>query len=134
MRVVVDANVVFSCFLGRSSYFRNALFNAENVYFAPNFLLAEIFKHKSHLLKRSSITEPELLELLVLVLEQIRFVNEQSLSISSRKEALSLCSHVDPCDTPYVALALDLEAHLWTTDKVLKDGLSRQGFRSFYQP
>lgn len=35
-------------------------------------------------------------------------------------------------DTPFVALALEMEAQLWTRDQELKDGLRRKGFDRFF--
>lgn len=39
-----------------------------------------------------------------------------------------LVSDIDPGDTPFVAVAQYLDAHLWTGDKILYDGLKGKGF------
>jgi len=41
---------------------------------------------------------------------------------------------VDEYDTTYVALALELEAELWTSDKTLEAGLRKKGFTQFFNP
>ena len=41
---------------------------------------------------------------------------------------------MDLKDTPFVALALHLDAHLWTDDKELKTGLRAKGFDRFFEP
>jgi predicted nucleic acid-binding protein len=39
---------------------------------------------------------------------------------------------VDPKDTPFVALTIELDGRLWTGDKALVRGLRAQGFDRFY--
>jgi len=41
---------------------------------------------------------------------------------------------VDLKDTPFVALALHLDARLWTDDEELKAGLRARGFDQFFEP
>lgn len=48
-------------------------------------------------------------------------------------EAYRLCRDVDEKDTPYVALSIHLDGQLWTDDMVLKTGLKRKGFSSFFE-
>jgi len=43
-----------------------------------------------------------------------------------------LCRDIDINDAPFVALALELEAVLWTGDKTLKNGLKDKGFDRFF--
>jgi predicted nucleic acid-binding protein len=48
--------------------------------------------------------------------------------------SLLLRRDVDPKDAPFVALALHLDAHLWTSDTDLKTGLRAKGFDRFFEP
>lgn len=47
-------------------------------------------------------------------------------------EAYRLCHDIDEKDTPFLALALEMEAKLWTSDEILKSGLMKKGFRGFF--
>jgi len=49
-------------------------------------------------------------------------------------EAHRLCGDVDQKDTPHVALALHLDAPLWTEDGELVRGLKAKDFHAFYEP
>ena len=49
-------------------------------------------------------------------------------------QARRLCEGVDLKDTPFVALALHLDARLWTDDEELKVGLRARGFDQFFEP
>ena len=46
--------------------------------------------------------------------------------------AYHLCKDVDEKDTPFVALAIEMEAELWTRDQNLKEGLLKKGFNRFF--
>ncbi|MBI4315926.1 MAG: hypothetical protein HY679_08320 [Chloroflexi bacterium] len=59
---------------------------------------------------------------------------EDLIAPEHRKSAYALCRDVDEADTPHVALALELDALLWTGDKRLKGGLENKGFQRFFEP
>lgn len=132
--IVLDTNIIFSILLDRGSKIREKFFEKDVRYIAPNFVFVELFKHKEKLLKFSRLSEAELLELLHRILHRITFVDESTIATANRHKALELCQSVDESDTPFVALALELQAELWSGDKKLVSGLRKQGFSKFYEP
>ncbi len=88
MKIVIDTNIIFSMLILKNSRLRDAFFEKKVKWYAPNFVLVEIFKRKEKLLKHSHL----------------------------------------------VALALELNASIWTGDKKLKDGLIHKGFDNFFVP
>jgi predicted nucleic acid-binding protein len=96
------------------------------------FLVVELFKYKDELVTKSKVSEDEVYELLSLLLHRITFINESAVSLGNIIHAFRLCSGVDEKDTPFVALALEYNAQLWTRDRELKDGLSAKGFLDFF--
>ena len=94
--------------------------------------MVEIFKLKERILKRSKATEDEVYEILYKTLHKITFIKEETISLGNFLEAYQLCRNIDEKDTPFVALTLELEGELWTNDEVLKNGLIKKGFRSFF--
>jgi len=42
--------------------------------------------------------------------------------------AEALTFDIDPDDIPFVALTMFVDAHLWTKDKILYNGLKNKGF------
>ena len=78
--------------------------------------------------------EAGLLSLLNTLLQRIRFFEEDAISLGSWTEAWRLCRDVDENDVAYVALALELEADLWTSDRQLEAGLRKKGFSRFFTP
>ena len=57
--VVVDTNLIFSALIPKASKIRELLFESNMTFFAPNFLIAEIYKHKEKLIKNSKLDESE---------------------------------------------------------------------------
>ena len=94
--------------------------------------MVEIFKHKERILKKSKASEDEVYEILYKTLHKITFINEETISLGNFIEAHKLCGDIDEKDTPFVALTLELEGELWTKDDVLKRGLIKKGFSSFF--
>ena len=132
-KVVIDSNIVFSVLRGKSSLTRDKILNSQDKYYAPNFLIGEIFKHKERILKKSKASEEETLEYLLKILSRINFISEDSISTGNFIAAYRLCKDIDEEDTPFIALSLELEYELWTRDNKLKSGLSNKGFDNFYE-
>jgi len=120
--------------LTRNSRLRHDFFEQSEEFYSPNYVMVEMFEHKEELLEHSQLPEAEIYELLHTILEKIRFINEFAISQKSKLKAYKLCKGVDEDDTPIVALTLELNARLWTSDKRLKQGLRKQGFKKFFNP
>ncbi len=130
--VVVDTNVLFSALHSDNPNIRKILNNKIFQFFCPNFIFRELFKYKEKLVKNSKLTETEIEELLGILLQKLNFINENHISLGNWIEAYKLCHQVDEKDTPFVALALELEADFWTRDQVLKNALIKKGFTQFF--
>lgn len=132
-KIVVDSNIILSGLRTKDSETRRKLIAAVGVLFcSPNFLIAELFKHRTRIFKNAVATEIEILEFLNQILEKIHFVNEEIISTENYFEAYYLCRDIDPKDTSFIALTIELDAVFWTRDEVLKRGLSAKGFQRFF--
>ena len=90
--VVVDTNIVFKALRLRNSAIRDTLADQRYHFYAPKFLIVEIFKHKEKLLKNNAQAEDDLYEYLNSLLQRITFVNEDTISIGSYLEAYIVCA------------------------------------------
>jgi predicted nucleic acid-binding protein len=133
--VVVDANRIFSELIATNHRLRQ-LFAAEpkTEFVCPKYVMVELFKHKERIVAATGLEEAELLTLLHSLLERIRFFDEYAISIGSWTEAWRLCRDVDENDVAYIALTLELDGELWTSDEKLEIGLRRKGFTRFFVP
>ena len=133
--VVIDANRIFSELIAVNHRLRQVFARHVGVEFVcPKYVLVELFKHKERIAAASGLDEPDLLALLHTILERIRFFDEDAISIGSWAEAWRLCRDVDEKDVAYVALTLELNGDLWTSDRELESGLRRKGFTRFFAP
>ena len=131
--VVIDTNILFSALRAKESLTRKRLLNSpEYKFYTPNFLITELFKHRNRILKKSNARQEEVYEFLSKVLHKIHFVNEEAISTGNYIQAYRLCQEVDESDSPFVALALEMDAKLWTRDQPLMDTLVRKGFNNFF--
>jgi predicted nucleic acid-binding protein len=134
-RVVLDTNRLFAALRTRNKFFRELLFSEDYIFYSSKFIVVEIFKHKERIIKgTTTATEEEVYEYLDEVLQRIQFVNEDFVSLSNYAKAYRMCKEVDEKDTPFVALALQLNAQLWTKDEILKNHLKKKGFDDFFEP
>lgn len=134
MAVVIDTNIIFSMLLAKNSGLRKDFLEEDAEFYAPNYVMVELFEHKEEVLAHSKLSAPEIYELLYRILGKIHLISEQAVSQKNKLKAYKLCKGVDEDDTPIVALTLELNARLWTNDKRLKRGLRRRGFKKFFAP
>jgi len=131
MRVVVDSNIIFSALLLKNSRLRDILFKRNHRFYCPNYVFVEIFKYKEKILKYTRLNEVELYEYLNKILENIKFLKNEIISKENRLIAFNLCKDLDEKDAPFIALAIEIDAYVWTGDKKLKKGLEKKGFEKF---
>jgi putative PIN family toxin of toxin-antitoxin system len=127
MKLVVDTNIIFSALLKKESKEIELLLREKCEFFIPKTLFIELFKHKEKIMQVSKLEEDEILELLYSILEKLEVVDDRNIALKYRKEAYNLTEDIDPTDAIFVALALFLNAKLWSGDKRLKEGLENKG-------
>lgn len=130
-RIVIDSNKIFTMLISNNVKSREFLFDNDKIFYAPNFLFLEVFRLKEKILKFSKLTENEFLQTFSIIFERINFIGRNYISNENKVKALNLCSDIDEADTPFIALALQLNAKVWTGDLVLKNGLIKKGMNIF---
>ena len=130
--LVVDTNIIFSALIPDQSRIRDMFFESDILFYAPNYLIYEIYTHKEKLLKNSKLNEQEFYLILNNLLECIQFVPIALIDQTAREKAYMLCKDIDEKDTPFVALSIYLNQPLWTGDKALKVGLKRKNFELLF--
>ena len=130
MIIVVDTNIVFSAIINGRGVIGDILFNSPTHYtfFSSEFMIDEISRYEDKLIKSSKLPLNKFKEAKASVLSQIELISEEIISLKNWEKAYSLTFEIDKNDTPFVALALELEAILWTGDKKLINGLKNLDF------
>ena len=129
MKLVVDTNIVFSTLLNPHSAIGEILMNIQDefTFFAPEILKEELQRYAPKIAAYSKLNPNDLADIEKAVLSTITFISEDTISERSWIRALDLTKDVDEDDTPFIALGIELDAKVWTGDKVLSDGLSKKG-------
>ncbi|GAA4447093.1 hypothetical protein GCM10023189_03020 [Nibrella saemangeumensis] len=122
--LVADVNLIFSYLISG----RKALIFEKIRIFVPDFALTELQKYEAVIKQKTRQTPYELKEFALALFTHITVVPTLLISSQSFYQAFMLCKGVDPNDTPYVALALELQLPLLTKDKQLSNGLQTNGF------
>lgn len=130
--VIVDTNILFSAMRSPNSKIRSILDREDLSFYAPNFLIVEIFRHKEKILQKTMSESEEVYEFLNKITRKINFVNEDDISLGNCIHVYRLCQDIDEKDTPFVALTLELEGEFWTYDTALSRGLQQKGFTAFF--
>jgi predicted nucleic acid-binding protein len=131
--IVVDTNVIVSILISGNEDILQILSKPEYRFRSTHILFVELFEHSPRIQDKSRLDPERLAEVLRISLSCVRLVDDAIISISSWVEAMRLCSGVDMDDLSFVALALELQAPLWTRDRRLKSHLIKNGFSDFFE-
>lgn len=131
MRVIVDANIVFSGILNTNGKIGDLLINSKGLFdfIAPNFLRTEIHRHYPKLAKISKMTLEEVRESEFQVYTDITFISEEQIKQSTWLVAEKLVADVDIKDIQYIAFSKHFRCKIWSGDKELKKGLEKKDLR-----
>ena len=117
MDLVIDANVLFSALI-KKSFSYHLLFSGKFHLFTPEYIFAELEKHKEELMNKTERTTEEFYRLVETLKRRIVIVPLEEL-VPYVEEAEKLTP--DPGDMAYLALALKLNCAIWSNDKKLKE-------------
>ena len=133
MRIIVDANIVFSGILNSNGKIGDILINSKKYFdfIAPDFLRTEIYKHYSRLSKISGMTLDEVREAEFQIYKDITFISEEQIKQNHWLTAEKLVLDIDPKDTHYVAYSKHFRCKIWSGDKELIKGLAKKNFTNF---
>jgi predicted nucleic acid-binding protein len=130
MNIVVDTNIVFSALMGAGSTIPELIIApfGSSQFYTSEVLFEELDRHKDKLQKLSRLTEREIDRAKTELFKYITVISLDIIPQAAWREAEYLTMDIDPDDIPFVALSIFLNAHLWTGDKALYNGLLRNGF------
>ncbi|MDZ7688780.1 MAG: PIN domain-containing protein [Halobacteriales archaeon] len=115
MKFVVDANVIFSAAI-RDSKTAELLLRDDFALYAPESLFEEFEKYREILTEKTHRTDEEFERFVEVLRSRIETVPREAFA-DEMTEARKVSP--DEKDAPYIALALSLDADLWTDDAEL---------------
>ena len=132
MRIVVDANIVFSAILNTNSKIADLLLNSKGIfeYLAPDFLQVEIRRYHYKISKLSGLSLIEIQQIENKITKPVVFMSGIHIPANKWILAEKMVIDIDPKDTPYVAFSLFYKCKIWSGDKALRNGLENKGFKN----
>jgi predicted nucleic acid-binding protein len=127
MKIIIDSNILFSALISGKDLYID-IFKMLQVY-VPDFVFIEISKYEERIIKKTKILN-EFTFFIRELFSEITVIPKLGISKTNFKKALLLCENIDPKDTPYLALSLELDIPLWTNDKKLIKGLIDKGYKN----
>ncbi len=121
MEVVLDSNVLFSALISGKELYLD-IFKSLKIY-VPDFIFGEISKYQERIISKTCL-QSEFIFFTRQLFSEITVIPKLAISQQSFEKALSICRDVDPKDTAFVALSIELNVPLWPNDKKLIDGLA----------
>jgi len=115
---VIDTNVLFSFFKRDSTTRRLILcISLDTPIYAPEYLLDELRSYSTLIRRKAHLTHEDFERVLTLLRKYVTFIDYESYA-----DFLDIAIRItpDPKDVDFVALALKLNAILWSNDKGLK--------------
>jgi predicted nucleic acid-binding protein len=127
--VIVDTNIIFSALLSNDNAIRKIIVDLQTCrFFTSDYLRVELKNHHTKLKKSSKLTDEDIATSQYQLFKYITFIALDIIPEHYWLKAEQLVANVDVDDIPFVALALYLDAYLWTGDKILYNGLKAKGF------
>ncbi len=124
---VIDANVLISFLISGKSSYKSILRGFH--FFSPEFLLSEIREYEHEIFAKTKMSEEQLRSYTLDVFQELTFLPEYFAEAKNLHSAQQMLEKIDPKDTHYLALSLQLDMVLLTRDKPLYKGLRKQGYR-----
>jgi predicted nucleic acid-binding protein len=100
VKVIVDANMVFSAILNTNGKVGELLINSHKLidFMAPEFLRTEIRKYHKRLTEISKLSLEAVIEAEYLVCKDIKFISEEQVSLENWEAAYDLVKDIDEKD------------------------------------
>lgn len=117
MQVIIDANVIFAMLIKPNKPV-DLFFDHRLSIYAPQLLFEELENNKEEIIQKSKLTLDQFEWLYLILKHNINVIAEDEF-LYCREQAENICP--DEKDIVYFALALHLEAALWTNEKKLKE-------------
>jgi predicted nucleic acid-binding protein len=116
MKLVIDTNRIMAGLLKESSS-RKIILDNHFLFYAPDYIGTELFRHREYLIKKTKMTESDFDTLLNILLEQITLVPFDDFK-QDYSRAIDIMEPIDEDDAPFLAvgLALNLDG-IWTEDR-----------------
>ncbi len=115
MNIVIDTNIFISALI-KEGFIRKILVNSKHNFLFPEYEFIEIKNNKDEIIRKSGLSEIELINLMGQLLKYVKIVRNSRI-IQYRTKAREIMSNIDEDDAIFVAVALAFNCPIWSEDK-----------------
>ncbi len=126
VKVIVDANIVFSAILNTNGKIGDLLLNSQGIiaHVSPKYMRQEVIKYYPKIRQVSGKTLEEIEKIHFKIHKVLTYISEEQIPVEIWRKAEKVLKDIDEKDIPYFAFSEFLGIKIWTGDKKLRKGLS----------
>ena len=113
--IVIDTNIFISALI-KEGLTRKLIINSQFKLFFPEYEFIEIKNNKEEIIKKSGLSETELINLIRQLLKYVKIVRDSRI-VKYRTKADEIMGNIDEDDAVFVPVALALNCPIWSDDK-----------------
>jgi predicted nucleic acid-binding protein len=120
VKVIVDANIVFSAILNTNGKIGYLLLNSTSLieYVAPEYMIYEVKKYFSKIERITNKPTEDIEMIYASIVKNVQLISEYGIPFQHWIAAEEIVSDIDSKDTPYVAFADFMGVKIWTAKKL----------------
>ena len=129
MKVIVDANILFSGMLNTNGKIGDLILNSDNIlnFIAAEYMLAEVENYFPKIEKITGKKTYEVEQIFHFLIKNMETISMDNLTPNDIwVESFKILEDIDPKDTPYLALSTYLDTKIWSGDKKFENGLKKK--------
>lgn len=115
MELVVDTNIIFSALIAGGKT-RDLIITEPVELTVPEYFSTELNNHRDAIQEKTGLSHQDLTTLINLLFDKIQVIPRDKFQ-DHLPEARAQIGEVDPDDIPFLALAIHLEAGIWSDDE-----------------
>lgn len=130
MKVIVDANIVFSGILNTNGKIGDLILNSEGYleFISAKYMFYEVEKYYSKIQDITGKSLHDIQKIHLKISQKMKSISEDHIPTEIWEKSYQIMQDIDPKDTPYFAYSEFLNIKIWTGDKALTKGLLQKGY------
>jgi len=119
MKIVLDSNILFSALISKGKTRKIILKKEilpETDFYVPEHFFKELWNNLDEIKQKTELNIHDLRILILLIRQKINIIPKEEFQ-KQLKDAKRAIEDIDSNDVPFLALALEIDADIWSDDK-----------------